>query len=186
MPHRLRDIQIPAHPIEFHARRELTLTLLQLQMICSGVCRPGFLVVSVLLSSESHNNWTIARASVRGPASQKPSSPVRWLQNTPEARTADARVLLPFGPVSLPNSQPNLDDATVRGFGEEWSRFDQSDVDQHDLKQGFDNYFSIIDLDLLDPETRAMDVGCGSGRWARFVAPRVGHLHLVDPSAEAL
>src|SRR5205085_4813414 len=29
------------------------------------------------------------------------------------------------------------------------------------------------------------DVGCGSGRWARFVAPRVGGLVCVDPSAGA-
>ncbi len=26
-------------------------------------------------------------------------------------------------------------------------------------------------------------MGCGTGRWARFVAPRVAHLHCIDPSA---
>jgi SAM-dependent methyltransferase len=26
-------------------------------------------------------------------------------------------------------------------------------------------------------------MGCGSGRWARLLAPRVGHLHCIDPSA---
>jgi ubiquinone/menaquinone biosynthesis C-methylase UbiE len=26
------------------------------------------------------------------------------------------------------------------------------------------------------------DLGCGSGRWARLVAPRVGRLHCIDPS----
>jgi ubiquinone/menaquinone biosynthesis C-methylase UbiE len=31
-----------------------------------------------------------------------------------------------------------------------------------------------------------MDVGCGSGRWAMLVAPRVGHLHCVDPAEAAL
>jgi ubiquinone/menaquinone biosynthesis C-methylase UbiE len=31
-----------------------------------------------------------------------------------------------------------------------------------------------------------MDVGCGSGRSAVLAAPRVGHLHLVDPSQEAI
>jgi SAM-dependent methyltransferase len=31
-----------------------------------------------------------------------------------------------------------------------------------------------------------MDVGCGSGRWAALVAPRVGRLHCVDASDEAL
>ena len=31
-----------------------------------------------------------------------------------------------------------------------------------------------------------LDAGCGSGRWAAQVAPRVGHLHCVDASADAL
>ena len=31
-----------------------------------------------------------------------------------------------------------------------------------------------------------LDVGCGTGRWSVLVAPRVQHLHLLDPSAEAL
>ena len=30
------------------------------------------------------------------------------------------------------------------------------------------------------------DAGCGSGRWAALVAPRVGHLHCVDASSDAL
>ena len=30
------------------------------------------------------------------------------------------------------------------------------------------------------------DAGCGSGRWAAFFAPRVGHLHCIDASARAL
>ncbi|WP_253262187.1 class I SAM-dependent methyltransferase [Ramlibacter montanisoli] len=29
-------------------------------------------------------------------------------------------------------------------------------------------------------------MGCGSGRWARLVAPRVGQMNCIDPSAEAL
>jgi ubiquinone/menaquinone biosynthesis C-methylase UbiE len=53
-------------------------------------------------------------------------------------------------------------------------------------KQGFEQYFAHIELNSLGPTAQAMDVGCGSGRWARFVAPHVGTLHLVDPSAEAL
>jgi ubiquinone/menaquinone biosynthesis C-methylase UbiE len=31
-----------------------------------------------------------------------------------------------------------------------------------------------------------VDVGCGSGRWSVMVAPRVGHLHLLDVSREVL
>jgi SAM-dependent methyltransferase len=30
------------------------------------------------------------------------------------------------------------------------------------------------------------DLGCGSGRWGKFVAPRVAKLHCIDPSPKAL
>ncbi|MCA1554839.1 MAG: class I SAM-dependent methyltransferase, partial [Chloroflexi bacterium] len=38
----------------------------------------------------------------------------------------------------------------------------------------------------LPPSAVGFDLGCGSGRWAKFVAPRVGMLHCVDASADAL
>ena len=51
----------------------------------------------------------------------------------------------------------------------------------------FAQYFSLLDWSSVTPaDCVAMDVGCGSGRWAEFVAPRVGTLDLVDPSALAL
>jgi SAM-dependent methyltransferase len=38
----------------------------------------------------------------------------------------------------------------------------------------------------LTSQSRGFDVGCGSGRWARFVAPRVAELNCIDASTEAL
>ena len=38
----------------------------------------------------------------------------------------------------------------------------------------------------MPPNAVGIDVGCGSGRWAQLVAPRVGHLHVLDASAAAL
>jgi SAM-dependent methyltransferase len=35
----------------------------------------------------------------------------------------------------------------------------------------------------LPADAVGFDMGCGSGRWARWVAPRVGRLHCVDPSS---
>lgn len=46
----------------------------------------------------------------------------------------------------------------------------------------FDNYFNIFPWDALPATAVGFDLGCGSGRWATLVAPRVGHLHLIDPS----
>jgi SAM-dependent methyltransferase len=50
----------------------------------------------------------------------------------------------------------------------------------------FDNYFSIFPWDKIGPDALGFDLGCGSGRWAKLVAPRVGKLYLFDPSADAL
>lgn len=76
----------------------------------------------------------------------------------------------------------NLDKDVVAGFGDEWSRFDQSALDDSELRRMFENYFNIFPWDVLPDNAVGFDLGCGSGRWARLVAPRVGHLHLIDPS----
>ena len=80
----------------------------------------------------------------------------------------------------------NLDRAVVEGFGDEWSRFDQLAVRADEQQQLFDTYFAIFPWDRLPAGAVGADFGCGSGRWARFVAPRVGMLHCVDASAQAL
>jgi SAM-dependent methyltransferase len=76
----------------------------------------------------------------------------------------------------------NVDQNVVEGFGDEWSRFDQSALDSSELAEMFENYFSIFPWDGLPADSSGFDLGCGSGRWARLVAPRVGKLHLIDPS----
>ena len=80
----------------------------------------------------------------------------------------------------------NVDDRVVRDFGSEWSRFDQSRLSASDLQGMFSGYFDIFPWHILESGSVGADIGCGSGRWATLVAPRVGHLHLVDASASAL
>jgi ubiquinone/menaquinone biosynthesis C-methylase UbiE len=77
----------------------------------------------------------------------------------------------------------NLDDATVDSFGDEWSRFDQTGLSEQEASKIFDDYFAIFPWSSLGSEANGFDMGCGSGRWARLVAPRVGHLHCIDPSS---
>src|SRR5687767_6200658 len=81
---------------------------------------------------------------------------------------------------------PNIDPRTVQGFGEEWTAYDQSRLDSAEHQYLFDTYFSCFPFDDLPPDAVGFDLGCGSGRWARLMAPRVGHLHCIDPSAKAL
>src|SRR3954462_3383746 len=80
-------------------------------------------------------------------------------------------------------TEGNIDRKTVEGFGEEWSTFDQKALGEAELNELFDSYFSIFPFDVLPSDAEGFDLGCGSGRWARLVAPRVGRLHCIDPSA---
>lgn len=80
-------------------------------------------------------------------------------------------------------TERNLHSKTVAGFGDEWSRFDQSDLSPDERNRIFSSYFSIFPWDKLPRDAIGFDLGCGSGRWAMEVAPRVGVLHCIDPSS---
>lgn len=80
----------------------------------------------------------------------------------------------------------NVEAKTVRDFGREWEEFSQESLSEEELRRQFDRYFSVFPWDALPESPVGFDMGCGSGRWARFVAPRVGELHCIDASERAL
>lgn len=80
----------------------------------------------------------------------------------------------------------NVDRATVEGFGDEWSRFDQRAWSADERSREFDRYFAIFPWDALDATAVGFDAGCGTGRWADLVARRVGRIHCIDASERAL
>jgi ubiquinone/menaquinone biosynthesis C-methylase UbiE len=77
----------------------------------------------------------------------------------------------------------NQDKNTVDGFGDEWSRFDQSDLPQAEQQLLFDEYFSVFPWKNISKESIGFDLGCGTGRWAKSVAPKVKKLICIDPSS---
>lgn len=77
----------------------------------------------------------------------------------------------------------NLDAETVKSFGDEWSRFDQEKLSDEEAQKIFDEYFAVFHWQRLPKNPVGFDMGCGSGRWARLMAPRVGQLHCIDPSS---
>lgn len=79
----------------------------------------------------------------------------------------------------------NIDILTVEGFGKEWSAFDQTELSGPEYDEWFAAYFDLLPFEQL-AAAEGFDLGCGSGRWAAGVAPKVGLLHCIDPSAEAL
>lgn len=85
-----------------------------------------------------------------------------------------------------PLPRKNIDEAVVRGFGDEWSRFNHANFVGDEFEDAFSAYFSLFPWEELPPNAEGFDLGCGSGRWARGVAPRVGRLHCIDASVDAL
>ena len=83
-------------------------------------------------------------------------------------------------------TKSNMDRHTVVGFGDEWNRFDQSDLSAEDHLRIFDNYFSVFPTEALSETATGADFGSGSGRWAKVIAPKVGQLICVDASGDAL
>lgn len=77
----------------------------------------------------------------------------------------------------------NRHENTVEGFGDEWHRYDQSALSEGELTELFERYFRIFPWESLPRDAVGFDMGCGSGRWAKLVAPRVGKLYCVDPSS---
>lgn len=128
------------------------------------------------------------------------SSPDRWIRRREAARqriadkfTIDAmvdayqevwrRIAANRDPVTRSD---NLDAKTVAGFGREWDHFDQSKLVGEEYEELFSAYFGIFPFDELPPHAEGFDLGCGSGRWAAGVAPRVGRLHVIEPAEQAL
>mgnify|MGYP001289849180 CR=1 FL=1 len=82
-------------------------------------------------------------------------------------------------------SQKNIDKKVVSDFGKEWQAFNHKNLDESLLDSAFDSYFYFFPFEDLS-DAVGFDMGCGSGRWAKFVAPRVGFLNCIDPSETAL
>jgi ubiquinone/menaquinone biosynthesis C-methylase UbiE len=80
----------------------------------------------------------------------------------------------------------NIDPKTVSSFGDEWSRFNQDGLSEAEHAFLFERYFDIFPWETLPAGAQGFDMGCGSGRWAILMAPKVGTLTCIDPSPEVL
>jgi len=76
----------------------------------------------------------------------------------------------------------NIDKKTVDSFSDQWVRYDQSGMENKEAYKIFKSYFSIFPWNKLPKSAEGFDMGCGTGRWAKFVATKVRKLHCIDPS----
>ena len=84
------------------------------------------------------------------------------------------------------NKNKSIDQKVIKDFGDEWVSFDQSSIKKEDLIKAFDQYFQIFPKQFLTKNMEGFDMGCGSGRWAKIIAPLIKKLNCIDPSLEAL
>lgn len=84
------------------------------------------------------------------------------------------------------NNKKNLDQKVIEDFGNEWVQFDQSTLKTEELKEIFDQYFHIFPLEEINKSHIGFDFGCGSGRWAKFIAEKVKKLNCIDPSENSI
>ncbi len=80
----------------------------------------------------------------------------------------------------------NTDHKVVSGFGKEWEDFDNEVLKDFESKEMFQDYMAIFPWQSLPENPIGFDAGCGSGRWAKHVVPKVGVLHCLDASPEAI
>lgn len=74
----------------------------------------------------------------------------------------------------------NIDETTVRSFGEEWKAFHH--FDDQELNRIGDEYFDIVTPAMCGQDKIAADFGCGTGRWTKYFSNRVGAIAAIDPS----
>jgi SAM-dependent methyltransferase len=79
------------------------------------------------------------------------------------------------------HDRPAADAALLQGFGEEWGKFDR--LPARDLAVAGAELFDLLEEADLPGRACVLDVGCGNGRWSRYLQDRVAHIDAIDPSA---
>lgn len=74
----------------------------------------------------------------------------------------------------------NIDRKVVDDFGEEWKKF--QDHNDEIVRVGGLEYFDIVTDEMVNSNTYLLDVGCGTGRWTKYLSSKAGFIEAVDPS----
>jgi SAM-dependent methyltransferase len=74
----------------------------------------------------------------------------------------------------------NIDHAVVHSFGEEWKKFHK--FSDKEIEIDANMYFDVLDESMINKNTYGIDLGCGSGRWTKWMKDKVGFMESIDPS----
>ena len=78
------------------------------------------------------------------------------------------------------NISENVDAKVVASFGAEWEKF--YNFTDEDINQVGNEYFGFLSKDVINENTYMLDVGCGTGRWSKYMSSRVKFIEAIDPS----
>lgn len=74
----------------------------------------------------------------------------------------------------------NIDADVVRTFGEEWLKF--KDYSDEEIRSVAIMYFDILNDRIINKNTYGLDIGCGTGRWSKYLSDKIGFIEALDPS----
>jgi SAM-dependent methyltransferase len=74
----------------------------------------------------------------------------------------------------------NIDRSVVESFGNEWEKF--YNFSDEDINQIGNEYFGFLSENVINSNTYMLDVGCGTGRWSKYMSSRVKFIEAIDPS----
>lgn len=74
----------------------------------------------------------------------------------------------------------NIDWKTVKSFGDEWLKF--NNFTDTEIEKIGNDYFDIVNESMLNKDTYVLDVGCGTGRWSKYMTNKSKFIEAIDPS----
>jgi ubiquinone/menaquinone biosynthesis C-methylase UbiE len=98
----------------------------------------------------------------------------QFITNPKQTRQVGGKTIYVFS-----GTDQNIDPETVLSFGDEWLKFNE--FSDEDIQVAGDQYFDIVPKSIYKGKY-ALDVGCGTGRWSKFLSKEVHELEAIDPS----
>jgi ubiquinone/menaquinone biosynthesis C-methylase UbiE len=77
----------------------------------------------------------------------------------------------------------NIDNDTVRSFGDEWLAY--NNFSDEDILVAGNEYFDIVPENIYTGKY-VLDVGCGTGRWSKYLSKKASEIEAIDPSEAVL
>ena len=78
----------------------------------------------------------------------------------------------------ISEDEKNIHSDTVKSFGEEWKKF--SHFSEQEIETAGRQYFDIVSDEMLNANSLVLDIGTGSGRWTKYISPKVKFVEAVD------